>query len=171
MTTAGERGRPRAWSSSCSTWEPVPMSTSAHTLPEVEATLRAVVEPLSALVRRAGSADERRAAEMIADAFERAGAPARIDEEEFRDGYAALLLPLGIAGLLAGLGSSSRPRPPLAALVSAAAAAALIDDVENRSRVWRRAVARPKGTTNVVGECGDLEADRTLVVLSHHDAA
>ena len=31
--------------------------------------------------------------------------------------------------------------------------------------------ARPKTTWNVVGDCGDRDAPRTLVVLAHHDAA
>jgi hypothetical protein len=50
---------------------------SASTTRDVEATIRDVIEPLAKLIRRAGSADERRAAEMIVDAFARARAPAQ----------------------------------------------------------------------------------------------
>jgi hypothetical protein len=139
--------------------------------PEVEATLRRVVEPLAPLVRRAGSPDEERAAHLLVDAFASAGTAARIDEVTFRDGYAALLAPLAAAGLVAGLGSSGGRRHLGAAAVAAAAAAALVDDVENGARHWRRAVAEPKATWNVVAQAGDADADRTLVVLAHHDAA
>lgn len=136
-----------------------------------EATLRRVIEELAPLVRRAGSADEQRAAHLIAEAFEQAGATARVDEVTFRDGYARLLMPLAVAGVAAGLRSASGRRRPGSALLAVAAAAALIDDVENGKRVWRRAVAQPKPTWNVVAEAGDTAAERTLVVLAHHDAA
>ena len=45
-------------------------------------TVRQVVEALAPLTRRAGSDQEREAAEWIADRFESAGVPASIDEEE-----------------------------------------------------------------------------------------
>ena len=53
-------------------------------------TLREVVEALAPLEREAGSAGEREAAEWLAARFESAGAPARVEEEEFLDGYAGL---------------------------------------------------------------------------------
>ena len=138
---------------------------------DIEARLRAVVEPLAALTRRAGSPDERRAAEMIAAEFERVGASARIDEVPFRDGYARLLMPLAVVGLVVGLRSGRGRRRPASALLAALAAAALVDDVENGKRVWRRMLARPRPTWNVVAETGDADADRTLAVIAHHDAA
>jgi len=138
---------------------------------DIEATLRAVVEPLAALTRRAGSPDECRAAEMIAAEFERVGAPVRIDEVPFRDGYARLLLPLAVVGLAVGLRSARGRRRPGSALLAALAAAALVDDVENGKRVWRRMLTRPRPTWNVVAETGDANAGRTLAVIAHHDAA
>src|SRR4051794_4176893 len=115
-----------------------------------ETTLRGVIEPLAELTRRAGSADERRAAELLVDAFADVGATARIEDVPFRDGYAALLLPIAAVGVAVGLaaGRGGRRRP-LAGLLAAAATAALIDDVENAKRVWRRAVTREQTTTNV----------------------
>jgi len=135
-----------------------------------EEMLRSVIEPLAALERGAGSPGEKRAAEMLLEMFERAGAPAHIDEEEFLDGYARLMLPLGAAGLAAALlaGHGGRVAPALVATLSAAAT---VDDAENGRRYWRRAVGRRMATWNVVAECGDLTADRTLVVMAHHDAA
>ncbi|MCW2966374.1 MAG: hypothetical protein JWM71_146, partial [Solirubrobacteraceae bacterium] len=137
----------------------------------MQSTFRAVIEPLAKLQRRAGSPGEQRAAELLAEMLGRAGAPARIDEEWFRDGYAALLLPLGVVGLVAGLSAAGGRRRVLSAVAGAVATAAMIDDVENRRRVWRRLVTRPKRTWNVVAESGDVQAERTLVVLAHHDAA
>jgi hypothetical protein len=61
------------------------MSASTSTR-DVEATIRDVIEPLAKLTRRAGSPDERRAAEMIVEAFARAGAPAQVEAVPFRDG-------------------------------------------------------------------------------------
>ena len=138
---------------------------------DIDGLLRGVVEPLAALVRRAGSPEEERAAALIVEAFQRVGAGARIDAVSFRDGYAALLLPFAFAGFVVGLRSSGGRRRRLSALLAAAATAALVDDVENGRRPWRRLVSRPRPTTNVVAQAGDLGADRTLVVLAHHDAA
>ena len=150
------------------------MSATAPPTPstaELETKLRDLVEPLAKLVRRAGSPDERRAAHLIAEAFERVGTRARVEDVPFRDGYAALLMPLALAGVVVGLRSSRGRRRPASALLAAAAAAALVDDVENGKRPWRRIVTRPKTTWNVVAQAGDASADRTLVVLAHHDAA
>jgi len=134
-------------------------------------TLRAVIEPLATLERGAGSPGEARAARMLAEMLTEAGAPAQIDEEWFLDGYAKVLMPLGAIGLAAGLlASRGRARGP-AAVAAAAAIAAMVDDVENGTRVWRRLIQKPRRTQNVVAECGDLSAERTLVILAHHDAA
>jgi hypothetical protein len=133
--------------------------------------LRDVVEELAPLTRRAGSEDERKASELLVDAFKRVGARAEIDEVTFRDGYAALLMPLAATGLIVGLRSSGGRRRPLSGLIAAAAAAALIDDVENGHRPYRKLVAKAKPTWNVVAEVGDPDATRTLAVIAHHDAA
>src|SRR5436190_6411427 len=144
---------------------------SSSSARDVEATIRGVVEPLAELTRRAGSPGERRAAEMLVEAFARAGAPAHIEEVPFRDGYARLLMPLAAVGLVVGVRSSGGRRRPLSALLAGAAVAALVDDVENGMRPWRRAVARLRPTWNVVAEVGDPDADRTLAIMAHHDAA
>jgi acetylornithine deacetylase/succinyl-diaminopimelate desuccinylase-like protein len=134
-------------------------------------TLREVVETLAPLERRAGSPAEREAAQWIAARLDRAGAPARVEEEEFYDGYARQLLPLGAAGALAGALALSRRRRALPAAIAVAAAAAIVDDASNGTRLWRRLISKPRKTWNVVGEAGDREGPRTLVVLAHHDAA
>ncbi|MGA9858649.1 MAG: hypothetical protein WBQ18_12355, partial [Solirubrobacteraceae bacterium] len=56
-----------------------------------EATLRAVIEALAPLERRAGSDGEAAAAEWIAERLRHAGCEAAVEQEEFLDGYAALM--------------------------------------------------------------------------------
>lgn len=147
------------------------MSTTAASSRSTEQTIRDVVEPLAAVERGAGSPGEERVARMLSEMFERAGVKARVEEEWFRMGYARLLMPLGLVGLLASMRAARGTRSRVLALASAVCAGLLIDDVENGRRWWRRAVAKPQKTWNVVAEVGDPDAERTLIVLAHHDAA
>src|ERR1019366_3640876 len=100
--------------------------------------------------------------------LDRAGAQTRMEEELFYDGYARQLLPFGLACLAAGVWSLIGRRRLLPAVIAAAATAALIDDVSNGERMWRKLVTRPKRTWNVVAHAGDPAGERTLVVLAHH---
>jgi hypothetical protein len=134
-------------------------------------TLREVVYALAPLVRRAGSEDERKAAEWLEARLRAAGASAEVEDVLFRDGYARQLLPLGIIGLAMGVLALSGRARKRAALVAATVGALTADDAANGLRLWRRLVTRPRTTTNVVAYVGDPEAERTLVVLAHHDAA
>jgi hypothetical protein len=139
-----------------------------------EQTLREVVETLAPIERRAGSEGERRAAEWIAARLASAGCQAEVEPEQFLDGYARPLSALSGAGAAAGLTALARRRPLARGLAAAAAAgvtAAIADDVCNWLRLARRASGAPKTTWNVVGSCGDAGAERTLVILAHHDAA
>ena len=119
-----------------------------------DSDLREVVETLAPLVRRAGSEDEARAAEWLAERL----APARVEVEAFRDGYALTF------ALLAAAMAITRKR-----WVAALATAALVEDVENGPQLARRLLAPKRETQNVVAEIGSGE--RTLVVFAHHDAA
>jgi peptidase M28-like protein len=64
-----------------------------------------------------------------------------------------------------------RGRRKLGAAVGALAAAGIADEIALGPYLTRRAVYRRGTTTNVVAVAGDRGADRTLVVLAHHDAA
>jgi hypothetical protein len=134
-------------------------------------TLSEVVEALAPLEREAGSPGEREAAEWLAARFEAAGAPARIDEEEYLDGYAGLLAKLSGAGVLSGLAGLTRRARGLGAVGAAVTTALIVDEVSNGVRPARRALEERKTTWNVVAELGDPDADRTVVLLAHHDAA
>ena len=142
--------------------------------PELEETLRSVVDPLAPLDREAGSDGERAAAELIAERLERRGLrgrrrrgelPGRVRRHAGRP-----------CGRLSAAGRRRRAEPLAAAGGSARwaaslAAARIADDVSNGLRPLRRVAARKRTTWNVVAEAGDTDAERTLVLLAHHDAA
>lgn len=133
--------------------------------------LREVVEALAPLDRLAGSEDERRAAEWIAERLRAAGLEATVDEERFDDGYAGMIGRLAALAAASGAIALSGRGRRLAALVAAASTALIADDISNGLRPWRRATMERKPTWNVVAEAGDPTAERTLVVMAHHDAA
>jgi acetylornithine deacetylase/succinyl-diaminopimelate desuccinylase-like protein len=135
------------------------------------ATFREVIEDLADLERGAGSPGEEVAAHRLHARFEAAGCAATVDEEEYYDGYARLHAMLSAAGVLAGLAALSGRARPVAAVAGAGAAAAIADDCANWSRFARQRLSQRRKTWNVVAEAGDRSADRTLVLMAHHDAA
>jgi hypothetical protein len=136
------------------------------------ATLHEVVEELAGFERRAGAEGEHRAAEWIARRLRAAGCEAEVEEADFHAGYAGLMRGLSLAGSAAGIATlAGRGLRPPAAAVAAIAAAAMIDDISNGPRLARRLIQRREPTWNVVGHGGDPDAQRTLVLLAHHDAA
>lgn len=107
----------------------------------------------------------------IADRLDSLGArDVRTEDEDAWGPFPPTLTGVAVAGLL-GTGLVLRGRRFKGSLVSLAALAGLADEIQNGPRVLRRAVRRKKLTTNVIAEVGDVAADRTLVVLAHHDAA
>ncbi|MBV8952610.1 MAG: M28 family peptidase [Solirubrobacterales bacterium] len=140
-------------------------------MPAQQQTLREVIEALALLERRAGSPGEEQAARWIAERLARTGCEVEVDEERFHDGYARVLGTLSASATLAGVAALGRRSRKLGAAVAAAVVAAIADDVSNGPRLFRRATAPLRTTWNVVARCGDPSAERTLVVLAHHDAA
>ena len=136
-----------------------------------QAILREVVEALAPIERLAGSDGEREAAGWIRERLVAAGVEARVEEETYREGFAGQLAALAAGAAAAGL-ASLHSRGRVAGAAGGAAAAGLIaDDISNGPRLMRRAVAAERTTWNVVGEIGPEGAERTLVLLAHHDAA
>ena len=128
--------------------------------------LRHTVEHLAAIERPSASDGERRAAEWIRAELEALGLPARVEAEPAHGTY---WVPLGLLSAFAGLAGLAGGRLP-AALAGAAAAAAIADDVSAGPHAFRRLLPR-RTTHNVVAEVGDPDAERTVVLLAHHDAA
>ena len=130
-----------------------------------------LIEDLAALERGAGSPGEEVAAHRLRERFESAGCTAWVDEEEYYDGYARLHAALSAVGAVAGLAALTGRARPLAFVAGAGAAVAIADDCANWSRFARRALSKKRKTWNVVAETGDPDADHTLVLMAHHDAA
>jgi hypothetical protein len=131
--------------------------------------LRGQLEEFEQLYRPSASEGERKAAEWIVARFAELGAEARIEAEPAHGTY---WWPLGLGALLGALGgiAALRGRRLLGALLGAIGAAGIADDFPPGQRRLRRPL--PTRTTyNVVCELGPADAERTIVLVSHHDAA
>jgi hypothetical protein len=132
--------------------------------------LRGLVEALASIHRPTASQGERVAAEWVADRLRELGADgARVERE---DVHGTFWWPLGLAagaGVVAGL-LAMRGRRVAGGLLAAAAGLAAVDDLPPGKRTLRSALPRREATT-VVGELGPPDADHTVVLVAHHDAA
>lgn len=131
--------------------------------------LRSWLEELERIDRPSASEGERRAAEWLVERFGELGAKARIEAEPAHGTY---WWPLGIGAALGALGGilGLRGRRLLGGAVAGAAAAGMASDFPPGKRLLRRFLPR-RTTYNVLCELGPAEADRTVVVIAHHDAA
>ena len=129
--------------------------------------LEGVVRALASFERPSASDGERRAAEWIARRLSGHGCAARVEQERAHGTY---WWPMGLLCALAGAaGLTGRRAPALAA--GAFAAAAIADDITGGRQWFRRRLLPSRPTWNVVAEAGDRDAERTVVVVAHHDAA
>jgi peptidase M28-like protein len=131
--------------------------------------MRALLEELEGIHRPSASEGERRAAEWLVERFAELGAEARIEAEPAHGTY---WWPLGLGAALGALGgvAALRGRRLLGTVLGAVGAAGIADDFPPRQRRLRRPL--PSRTTyNVVCELGPADAERTMVVVAHHDAA
>ena len=131
--------------------------------------LRRWLEELERIERPSASEGERRAAEWVVERFGELGAEARIEAET---AHGTFWWPLGIGAVLGALGgiAALRGRRPLGGAIAAGGAAGMASDFPPGKRLLRRALPR-RTTYNVVCELGPAEAERTLVLIAHHDAA
>jgi hypothetical protein len=131
--------------------------------------LRGWLEGLEQIDRPSASEGERRAAEWIAERFAELGAEARIEAAPAHGTY---WWPLGIGAALGALGgiAALRGRRLLGAVLGAVGAAGIADDFPPGQRRLRKPLRR-RTTYNVVCELGPADAERTMVVVAHHDAA
>ena len=136
---------------------------------EERETLGAWLGELAAIERPSASAGERRAAEWIHERFATLGAEARIESERAHGTY---WWPLGIGAAAATIANLAalRGNRLLAAGLGAAAGAALADEFPPGGRRLRNRLPSAH-TYNVVCELGPPDAERTVVLVAHHDAA
>lgn len=137
---------------------------------DADATLREVVETLAQLERPPCSEGERRAAEWLAERLRAAGVgDARVEEERGHGPFPPNMLAIGAAAAVAAA-AASRGRRATGAALALATLAAFADEIENGPRVFRALLRRERALANVVASIGPAGAERTLLVLAHHDA-
>ena len=129
--------------------------------------LRERVERLARIERPSASPGEAEAAELIAAELRELGARARVEHERAHGGY---WWPIGLLTGAAALAGAFLGRAA-AAVVGVAATAGVIDDVTGGSQWFRRTALPSRSTANVVAEIGPADAGRTVLLVSHHDAA
>lgn len=132
-----------------------------------QAELRALIERLASIRRPSASAGERAGAEVIAAEMRGAGARVRLEEEVVHGTY---WWPIGLLTGVSALAGASARRV-VAALAGALAGAAVADDISGGTLLFRRRFLPTRTTTNVVAEMGAEEAERTVLLVAHHDAA
>jgi hypothetical protein len=136
--------------------------------------LRERLEELCAYERGSASEGERRAAEWLAGELRGAGARgARVEEEPRANG--TFWWPIGLlagASALAGLAArrGGALRRALAALAGAAGAALIADELPPGGRRFRGLLPQ-RSCHHVLAELGPEDAERTIVVMAHHDVA
>lgn len=131
--------------------------------------LRQQVTELSAIHRPSASEGERQAAEWLVARLGEYSAEAQIDVE---DGHGGYWWPLGLtsaAGVAAGL-AARRGKRLTGGLLGGLAAWAALDELPPRARRLRKLLKR-RPMYNVVAEIGPEDAERTVVLVAHHDAA
>ena len=145
------------------------MSVPAPATP-TEIALHADVARLSALDRLPCSAGEAEAAAWIAARMREAGARVTLDEEDVHGTY---YTPLGVLNGLAAAGGLAvlAGRRALGGIAGAVAVAGLWQDLTGGCHRTVRKFLRRGRTTNVMAEFGPADAEHTLVVHAHHDAA
>ena len=131
--------------------------------------LRGWLEDLEQIHRPSASEGERRAAEWIVGRFGELGAEARIEAAPAHGTY---WWPLGLGAALGALASflGLRGRRLLGGLIGAIGAAGIADDFPPGKRRLRRLLPR-RTAYNVLCEFGPADAERTMVLVAHHDAA
>ncbi len=136
---------------------------------EKESWLRNRLEELERIDRPSASPGELEAARWMVAQLSGLGAEVRLETETANGTY---WWPIGIgtaAGIMGGIAALAGRRKA-ATVLGALGAAAIATDFPPRSRPLRRFLPK-RETSNVICELGDPEAARTVVLVSHHDAA
>ena len=130
---------------------------------------RDLLEELAAIDRPSASDGERRAAEWLVARYAELGAEASIEPERAHGTY---WWPLGIGAAAAAAANLAalRGHRLTAAALGALSGAALADEFPPGARRLRNRLAQ-RTTQNVVCELGPADAERTIVIVAHHDAA
>jgi hypothetical protein len=136
--------------------------------------MRSRLDELCSWDRESASPGERYAAEWLAAELREAGArDVRVEEEPEANGtfWWSMGLLAG-AGVLAGLAArrGGRKTRAVAAVTGAAASALMADELPPGRRRFRRMLPK-RSAHHVLAEMGPVDAERTVVLMAHHDAA
>jgi Peptidase family M28 len=131
--------------------------------------LRELVSGLAAIERESGSPGERQAAEWTLARLGEEGAQGEVETEHLHSTY---WWPLGLAGAAGALGGRAalRGKRFRGAMLGAAGAFAAATDMPPGPRYLRQVLPKHEAT-NVVTSIGPEDAERTVVLVAHHDAA
>ena len=132
--------------------------------------LRGQLDELCSFERETASEGERRAAEWLAERLRERGMEPRLETERIHSTY---WWPLGIASALGAAGglAARRGRRKLGAVLGLLGAAAAADDMPGDGRRRLRSLLPARTATQLVAEAGPADAERTVVISAHHDAA
>lgn len=134
------------------------------------AELEEVVRYLEVIYKPSASPGERVAADWIAARLGEIGCTVLVEEEKAHGGYWWSVGLMSAAGAAAGL-LALRGKRLIGAVVGTLAAAGIADDIDSGPHVFRHRFLPYHSTWNVLAETGDPAADKTIVVVAHHDAA
>lgn len=130
--------------------------------------IRGEIAELAAMERGSATAGETRAAERLSEMLAERGLRPQLEPERSVGGFWQATGAASALGALAGLAGGRRRLA--GALLGAASAAAIADDVSAGPHVLRR-VLPPRSTMNVLAWAGDARARETVVLVAHHDSA
>ncbi len=135
------------------------------------ADIEGAVRHLETIERGTASPGELEAADWIAQRLRELGCDAHTESEQVHGGYwIPVGAPAGAAAILGLLALSGNRRARMAALVGGAlGAASILDDISGGRQLLRRILPK-RESRNVVAVSGDAGAQRTLVLVAHHDA-
>jgi hypothetical protein len=134
----------------------------------IDQRIRDDLERLAAIERASAGHGEARAAKLIVEMLRSRGLRPSLEHERATGGFWQSTGLAAVAGALGGL-LGERSRGAGAAL-AAGAALLMADDVDNGAHLLRGVLPQGK-TTNVLAWTGDREAQETVVLIAHHDAA
>jgi hypothetical protein len=137
---------------------------------ELTGILREVVQRLAAMHRPPCSPGEREAALWLGGRLGRIdGVEVTLEDEPSWGTFPPTATGLGLLGLVAAA-LVGRGRRGLGSLLAVAGIAGIVDEAQNGPRIVRRLLRKRRTTVNVIGRVGEPDAERTVVVIAHHDA-
>src|SRR3712207_1624935 len=136
-------------------------------MPARRAELEQIVRTLESWERGSASEGERRSAEWIAGRMRELGYQPKIEEEPAHGTY---WWPMATFSAVAALGGLLGRRV-LGTVAGALGAFGIWDELGLWRGYWTRRLLPKRSTWNVHAVAGDPEADRTVAIVTHHDAA